>query len=229
MRHEQAKANQADKSLEVPMAISIVVIFGKPGSGKSTVSEKVVELFHSHQTIEPITTPTARATATATAIVTTLTSLDLDTCVPQWMKDNFAQGIYPTLSQRKEFAVGACDYVDEKLNAMRHADKLIISFSFVNTDLRDVFRERFLHARWVLIDTNDAEAQHRIDQREDHFYKGARAQKKETGIAKDERTQIDQDNSEWNFAKVEFDHVVLDGIQSVEENAKRVLDLLLLD
>jgi len=192
------------------MSIAIVIVFGRPGAGKSTVSEKALELYNSHEveSLEPTTSPTS-----------TLHCLDLDVCVPQWMKDNFAQGIYPTLDQRIEFAVGACNHVDEMLKSMQPLDKAIISFSFVNTDLRNVFRSRFPDAKWVLVDTDDTEAQNRINQREGHFYKGAPPAE----VAKD--VKLEADNSEWNFAKVEFDHVVLDGSQSVDANAKQVLEI----
>lgn len=43
----------------------------------------------------------------------------------------------------------------------------------MNTDLRDVFRSRFLSAMWALVDTNKSEADERIRTREGHFYNGA--------------------------------------------------------
>ena len=189
----------------------IVIIFGRPGAGKSTVAEKALELYNSHEveSSEP-TSPTS-----------TLHCLDLDVCVPQWMKDNFALGMYPTLDQRREFAVGACNHVDAMLKSMQTLDKAIVSFSFVNTDLRDVFRSRFPDAKWVLVDTDDTEAQKRINQREGHFYKGAPPAE----VAKDD-VKVEADNSEWNFAKVDFDHILLDGSHTVDENAKQVLDVL---
>lgn len=64
--------------------------------------------------------------------------LDLDACIPQWMRDNFDHCVqYPSL------ALGACDqYVDTKLKAQSSlqtgpniAMTAIVSFSFVNTDL----------------------------------------------------------------------------------------------
>jgi len=190
----------------------MVVVFGRPGAGKTTVSEKAVELL----------------LETNNGLVT---CLDLDVCVPQWMKDNFVKGMYPTLEQRKEFAVGACNYVDEKLEAMRQSDKVIVSFSFVNTDLREDFRARFPRAKWVLVDTSDDTAQDRINQREGHFYKGAPPSEAGSNSQhdeheKNEKDKSETDNTEWNFAPVDFDHILLDGLQSVEANAKQVIQVL---
>ena len=181
------------------------------------------------------------AQAKASGIGNTL-ALDLDVCVPQWMRDNFAKGIYPTLQQRKEFALSACNYVDSKLSSdstrssadddvknhdnERSADvsAAIISFSFVNTDLRDVFRERFPDARWALMDVTDEVAKERIDAREDHFYKGAPPAGEKTGVL--EEKSEDVDNSEWNFAPVTFSHTILNGNEDVEVNAKKVVGLM---
>jgi energy-coupling factor transporter ATP-binding protein EcfA2 len=53
----------------------LVVVFGRPGSGKSTIADA--------------------ATGLLTDEGRSILRLDLDVCVPQWMKDNFANGIYP--------------------------------------------------------------------------------------------------------------------------------------
>jgi len=79
---------------------SIVVVFGRPGAGKTTVATAVIKVFEDenlkvHDFV--------------------VHGLDLDVCVPQWMKDNFARGMYPTLEQRNKFAIGCCKYVREKL------------------------------------------------------------------------------------------------------------------
>ena len=207
----------------------IIVIFGKPGAGKSTLADAAI------------------ARAKAAGIDRTL-ALDLDVCVPPKMRDNFANGIYPSLQQRKDFALSACDYVDSKLNhsgsASAASTAAIISFSFVNTDLRDVFRERFPHARWALMDVTDKVAKERIDTREGHFYKGAppggdssdveqNLAEGEAGCAADSSSNDNNqdeadvnDNSEWNFAPVSFSHTRLDGNEDVEVNAKKVLSIL---
>merc|ERR1711924_122109 len=49
---------------------------------------------------------------------------------------------------------------------------VIVSFSFVNTDLRDIFRSRFPNAEWILIETGQEECNKRINERKGHFYKG---------------------------------------------------------
>ena len=162
--------------------------------------------------------------------------LDLDVCVPQWMRDNFANGIYPTLNERTAFAFDCCDYVERALEQKSSLQTpnlgAIISFSFVNTDLRDVFRSRFPHAVWVLIDTTEDEATRRINLRQDHFYKGKQGDPSEIHVvAEDEKGTDpnegdDVDNSEWAFAPVTFDHIALDGTKGVEENAKYIAQVL---
>jgi gluconate kinase len=190
--------------------VSIFVIFGIPGSGKSTVADRVVELLASQT--EPQIRPMA---------------LDLDSCVPEWMRENFARGIYPTLKQREEFAVSCCDYVDKSLSdtAKQQPDNTrivaIVSFSFVNRDLRDGFRNRFPDSQWILMQTSEEEAQRRIESRAGHFYKGKPASRDQA--PKDTSTT---DNSDWDFAPVTFPHAILDGMKPVDENAAQVVQLI---
>ena len=188
-----------------------VVVFGSPGAGKTTVADTVVELMASEKDFMCL-------------------GLDLDACVPQWMRDNFANGIYPTLKQREAFALDCCDFVDKQLLEKRNngASKLatIISFSFVNSDLRDVFRGRFPHAKWMLVDTSENVATRRINMRQGHFYTGEKKGASKHEESPSDGATDDADNSEWKFAPVSFDHVVLDGTEAVETNAKRVLDVL---
>ena len=155
--------------------------------------------------------------------------LDLDVCVPQWMRNNFAKGLYPTLEERIAFAQSACDYVEGSLvQAMSvlpegHSLGAIVSFSFVNTDLRDTFRKRFPKSKWFLIDTSEDEATERIRRREGHFYKG-----KVELVAIDEiEARPTTDNQEWSFAPVTFQHTVLNGIEPIDHNAKIVADGLM--
>mmetsp|Transcript_2219 Transcript_2219/g.4095 ORF Transcript_2219/g.4095 Transcript_2219/m.4095 type:complete len:198 (+) Transcript_2219:196-789(+) len=188
----------------------IIVVFGRPGAGKTTIATKVVNLCNASD---------AEHTSTSHDKVW---CLDLDVCIPQWMKDNFAKGIYPTPEQRNDFALNACAYVEERLAAMRQSDKVIVSFSFVNTDLRDIFKGRFPNSQWFLVDTSVEEAQNRIRQRENHFYKGGLAQEEGTNNLKDE--EEDECNNEWNFAPVDFEHILLDGLAPIDENAKRIIE-----
>jgi gluconate kinase len=217
---------------------SMVVVFGMPGAGKTTIS---------NEALKKLETNNKNANSQPPCI-----SLDLDVCVPSWMKDNFAQGIYPTLDQRNQFATTACDYVDAEIKKIGIDQKknhdgagtdtssllIIISFSFVNTDLRDHFRARFPAAKWALVDVVKSTAQERIDKREGHFYKGApsksnsesKTKQQDTTETVKEETVVgdgDSDNSEWEFAPVDFDHVKLDGLISVEENADRVIQMLI--
>lgn len=200
-----------------------VVVFGRPGAGKTTVADAAVAMLSSssEQDISCL-------------------GLDLDVCVPQWMRDNFANGIYPTLQERQAFAIECCDYVEKQVENYKKEDNpnelaTIVSFSFVNTDLRDVFRSRFPHAKWILIDTQENEATRRITMREGHFYKGVKkidgSDQKEDNLDTDVRSDKYNDNdentkNEWNFAPVTFDHVILDGTETVEVNAKRVVQVM---
>lgn len=198
---------------------SIVVIFGRPGSGKSTVADAAMQLM----------------TASSCNSSSDTIALDLDACVPQWMKDNFAKGIYPTLQQRKEFALTACDFVDSELAKATRPTAVVVSFSFVNVDLRDTFRQRFPTAKWVLMDVTDQIANERLEAREGHFYKGAPTRKskeekktadtKERNVATAEKHN-GEDNSEWEFAAVTYPHDVLDGGVDVDINAQRVVETL---
>mmetsp|Transcript_21240 Transcript_21240/g.38569 ORF Transcript_21240/g.38569 Transcript_21240/m.38569 type:complete len:94 (+) Transcript_21240:186-467(+) len=69
----------------------------------------------------------------------------------------------------------ACDHVHTKLqeeSLMYSKEKdiiAIVSFSFVNTDMRDIFCQRFPNALWALLDTTASEADERIQTREGHF------------------------------------------------------------
>ena len=190
-------ADDGATARSAPPPPPMFVIFGRPGAGKSTIADAVV------------------AQLGGGAAERTL-ALDLDVCVPQWMRDNFAAGVYPTPEQRAEFARGACDYVDRQLlddggGGDGGAAAVVVSFSFVNDDLRDVFRARFPRARWLLVDTAPAEASRRVAAREGHFYAGDAA---EAEAAAD---------SEWAFAPVAFEHSRLDGAAPLRENAEAVI------
>lgn len=221
-----------------PVEKSLFVVFGRPGSGKSTVANEAFGalslLLKKNSSVKN----------------TECIALDLDVCVTQPMRDNFGRGIYPTLEERKAFALDACDYVEDQLADVCERRKVddddddaspvdtlcaIVSFSFVNTDLRDIFRSRFPNSEWVLIDTTEEECTKRINEREGHFYKGElsaeelpsteeEANEESSATTRDDK---DDDNSDWKFAPVAFPHVVLDGFDSVEDNAKKVVDKIL--
>ena len=166
------------------VALRPLIIFGRPGAGKSTVAERLV----AH--------PAADAY-----------NVDLDACVPQWMRDNFAKGVYPTLAERQAFAADAADHVLTASDGKGAC--CVVSFSFVNDDLRDSFRERFPEATWALVDDSDALAGKRIAQRDGHFY-----------------NPPSTNGDEWRFAPVAFEHPVLDATRPVEENVERLLPLV---
>ena len=88
-------------TVSAAVALRPLIIFGRPGAGKSTIAERLV----AH--------PDADGAYNA----------DLDVCVPQWMRDNFAQGIYPTLAERQAFASDAADYVSTESDGKDAAAK----------------------------------------------------------------------------------------------------------
>ena len=247
----------------------MICVFGRPGAGKTSVAEQALAKLQAQEQ-DSLETMTDHLKVVIRPI-----GLDLDVCVPQWMRDNFGKGIYPTLQQRQEFARNACNHVQETLEReqqdllQRRRQQLeeeegptthaatttvtmllcaIVSFSFVNTDLRDFYRQRFPKAHWVLIDTSEFEANWRIQQRTDHFYKGEGDD--QTGLETDfdddknnntsltgQKEQQDatsstatstteEDNHEWKFAPVEFEHMILDGTNTIEENANHVVELV---
>jgi gluconate kinase len=74
----------------------------------------------------------------------------------------------------------ACDYVGTKLKEQSSlqmdpniSTTAIVSYSFVKTDLRDIYRARFPYVVWALVDTAEKEATDRVKQREGHLFKGA--------------------------------------------------------
>ena len=166
-------------------ALRPLIIFGRPGAGKSTIAERLI----AH--------PDADGAY----------NVDLDVCVPQWMRDNFAKGIYPTLAERQTFASDAAEYVRTESDGKDTV--CVVSFSFVNDDLRVSFRERFPDATWALVDASDALAGERIASRDGHFYNPPPGR-----------------GDEWRFAPVAFDHLVLDATSPVEENVAKLLPLV---
>ena len=62
--------------------VLMVVVFGRPGAGKTTVSEEAVRLLKTE-------TCSAETAATANHL-----HLDLDVCVPQWMRVSISHPYY---------------------------------------------------------------------------------------------------------------------------------------
>ena len=76
------------------------------------------------------------------------------------------------------------------------------------------------------MDTTEEEAGQRILSRQGHFYKGKVVSSGQTQQQEEKKITSNRrpgsDNEDWNFAPVTFDHVVLDGTRSVDENAEIV-------
>ena len=141
--------------------------------------------------------------------------------------------MYPTLQQRAAFISNACDYVKGQIkSSTRNKDErnvrliTIVSFSFVNIDLRDAFRDEFPRARWILVDTDARTSEGRISAREGHFYDDAPSDEGDDGGGGGARggdaNGGSDDGSEWEFRPVDFPHVILDGREPVEFNANRI-------
>lgn len=126
----------------------------------------------------------------------------------------------------------ASQYVKVEMMAMR--EKVIplplivvVSFSFVNTDLRDAFRTAFPDAHWILVDTDENLAKERIVQREGHFYNAESLSKSEvTGDSSNKTSDASVENSEWEFQYVDFPHTALDGRDTANANAKLILECI---
>lgn len=114
----------------------------------------------------------------------------------------------------------------------------IVSFSFVNTDMRVEFSNRFPHAEWILVDTDKDLAEERILLRQDHFYKGCSGVTSSIDAVKEDHysnaatklkeSSVDSDNSQWDFQPINFPHTILDGSDDVAANAKKIVDVILI-
>ena len=69
------KCREDKASENIASNTRMYVICGGPGSGKTSLSNAVIKTFSEAQCF----------------------ALDLDVCVPPWMRENFARGIYPTV------------------------------------------------------------------------------------------------------------------------------------
>ena len=178
--------------------IPIICLFARPGAGKTTTANKVLNE------------------------LSDCIGVDLDICISAELRENFEKGIYPNSAQRVEFMESACDYLESLLlvkqieNPKRYKSCLI-SFSFVNNDLRKVFRNRFPSAKWVLLDTSNEIAASRIEKRNGHFYKGAPIV---------ESDSVENKRSEWEFAPIDFEHMKLDGQDSLESNSAKLFEII---
>jgi len=129
------------------------------------------------------------------------------------MKEGFSRGIYPSLEEREAFMSSACDYVEEQLR-QSFKKSCLVSFSFTNDDMRQIFKRRFHRSKWLLLQTPSTIADTRISQRDGHFYKVQSA---------DESVR---NGPEWGFDQVTFDHTVINGLDDRGTNAEKVVDAI---
>ena len=176
----------------------IVVLFGRPGSGKSTIAEASMKLEFSK----------------------TWKYIDLDNCITDLMKENFSKGIYPTVKEREAFINSCCKYTRTEYDKFANHENfnvLLVTFSFVNIDMRIIYRNFFPNSKWVLVDTDESEASQRIKLRKDHFYDNTVDKKKIEG---------EDCTNDWNFDPVDFEHKHLDGRSSVDSNAQEIANFI---
>jgi gluconate kinase len=187
-------------------SIPIFVIFGRPGAGKTTIASEI-------QKQPQILPASINQGNTTTAAHHSFLHIDLDVCVSQKMKDGFSSGIYPSSTERINFMDKACDFVKGCIDTRRSGcNACIVSFSFVNSDLRHAFRRRFPHSKWILVEASPVLAQNRITRREGHFYKH-----------KDDNTLK---GSEWDFAPIDFECFSVRADNPVNANVALILNYI---
>lgn len=163
---------------EVRRPTKIYIIFGRPGAGKDAVGEQVRNR------------------------LADLEQIDLDVLRSDKMKLDLNAGIWPTHEERLEFAHRAAAHVKYETES-KQLRRALITFSFVNTDMREIFRETFgVQLQWFLLNTDDETARQRIKERKGHFYTNW--------------------EGEWKFEDVDFHHTPLDGNASTETNGRIV-------
>jgi len=181
-------------------SVSVFILFGRPGSGKSTVA------------------------ATAINSLSNCFGVDLDICVFRNTCTNFEQGIHrsPTLEQRLVFAQKACDFLAARIREGCSAGHTIciVTFSFVDTSTRNSFRSRFPAARWILMDTHEIVASQRLAARK------KKCSKAWVLTQNLDRGKTQSRGPEWGFAPVLFEHTRLDGLVAVDVNAAVVAALV---
>eukprot|EP00980_Cylindrotheca_fusiformis_P021362 scaffold8240_cov133-Cylindrotheca_fusiformis.AAC.7 len=186
--------------------IPILVVFGRAGAGKTTIANAAIQALNDRRMTDGLV----------------VHGIDLDVCIPQWMRDNFANGMYPTLEQRRPFSLDCVAHVRnelERISSLGGKNAVIVTFSFGNTDTRAIFRSHFPRAVWALIDTSEEEATSRVNSRKGHFYKVDRINARQKCR--------DVDDSDWDFAPVTYEHRVLDGNQPVDVNAAMIAKMIL--
>jgi gluconate kinase len=118
----------------------------------------------------------------------------------------------------------------------QHVEEIlvVVSFSFVNDDLRINFRNQFPNSHWILINTTEVEAQRRIQQRSNHFYMGKpHAQLGNEIPESKQRTSqnvtavTDPDNNDWVFAPVTFSHTIVNGQNPIEVTSSEIIESIL--
>jgi hypothetical protein len=112
--------------------------------------------------------------------------------------------------------------IDERYKANKNISKCIVSFSFVNNDMRCIFREKFPSSKWILLDTSDEIVSLRISQRKGHFYDGEVVDKMKN-IHMYNTYKVD--NLESNFEAIDYDHFIINGEDPIEFNVNKILKI----
>merc|ERR1711933_117052 len=115
----------------------MIVLFGKGGAGKNTISNAALSLIQRDEIFSS----------------SKVINIDLDICIPSWMKINFIET--------------ACSHVQLQIYKMKSQSQssiifVIITFSFINDDIRYIFRQKFPYAIWVLVDVSEELSQERM-------------------------------------------------------------------
>ena len=141
----------------------------------------------------------------------------------------------------KEETLGSKQSVDDKTYQAQNANSMtiLISFSFVNEDLRNIFRSYYPGAHWLYIETPASVAYRRIDERKGHFSKNKNvpgAITLDSAVNNNDDTipvsnitntpPLQQMNSDWTFAKVNFPHFIVNGKRSIVQNTIEILRII---
>ena len=137
-------------------------------------------------------------------------------------------------SSKEGNLLGQRQNIDDKESQSTEDSALtvLISFSFVNEDLRDIFRSYYPSAHWLYIETPASVAYRRIEERKGHFYKNEIVPEKNlsTSTSSNNKSSTSSNTrnstSEWTFARVTFPHSIINGKRSIVQNTIEILHII---